>query len=38
MLFKKNKYKVIKKAISPDLAAFCYVYFLNKRTVTKFLF
>jgi len=38
MLFKKNKYKVIKKAISPDLAAFCYTYFLNKRTVTKFLF
>jgi len=38
MSFKKNKYKVIKKAISPDLAAFCYVYFLNKRTVTKFLF
>ena len=38
MSFKKNKYSVIKKAISPDLAAFCYVYFLNKRTVAKFLF
>ena len=38
MSFKKNKYKIIKKAISPDLAAFCYIYFLNKRRVAKFLF
>ena len=38
MSFKKNKYKIIKKAISPDLAAFCYTYFLNKRRVAKFLF
>tara|TARA_X000001388_G_scaffold48489_1_gene34736 strand:+ start:4883 stop:5515 length:633 start_codon:yes stop_codon:yes gene_type:complete len=38
MSFKKNKYLVIKKAISPDLADFCYTYFLNKRRVAKFLF
>ena len=30
MSFKKNKYLVVKKAISPDLADFCYTYFLNK--------
>jgi hypothetical protein len=38
MSFKKNKYLVVKKAISPDLADFCYTYFLNKRRVAKFLF
>jgi hypothetical protein len=38
MTFKKNKYEIIKKAISPDLAEFCYAYFLNKRSVAKFLF
>tara|TARA_B100000029_G_scaffold512210_1_gene608261 strand:- start:1777 stop:2400 length:624 start_codon:yes stop_codon:yes gene_type:complete len=38
MTFKKNKYKIIKRAISPDLAGFCYTYFLNKRAATKFLF
>jgi len=38
MTFKKNKYLVVSKAISPDLAAFCYTYFLNKRDVAQFLF
>lgn len=38
MTFKKNKYLVIRKAISPDLAHFCYTYFLNKRSVAQFLF
>jgi len=38
MTFKKNKYLVVRKAISPDLAAFCYTYFLNKRDVAQFLF
>ena len=30
MSFKKNKYTVLKKAISPELAEFVYKYFLNK--------
>tara|TARA_R110000765_G_C18640602_1_gene574185 strand:+ start:19 stop:654 length:636 start_codon:yes stop_codon:yes gene_type:complete len=38
MSFKKNKYTVLKKAISPELAAFVYQYFLNKRKVARFLF
>jgi len=38
MSFKKNKYKVLRKAISPELAKFVYNYFLNKRNVAKFLF
>ena len=38
MSFKKNKYTVLKKAISPELAAFVYKYFLNKRSVASFLF
>ena len=38
MLFKKNKYKVLKQAISPELAKFIYTYFLNKRTSARFLF
>jgi len=38
MSFKKNKFKVIEKAISPDLADFCYTYFLNKRRVAQYLF
>tara|TARA_R100001369_G_scaffold43786_1_gene69885 strand:- start:35 stop:670 length:636 start_codon:yes stop_codon:yes gene_type:complete len=38
MSFKKNKYTVLKKAISPELADFVYKYFLNKRKVSKFLF
>jgi len=38
MSFKENKYKVIKKAISKELADFCYKYFLNKRAVARYLF
>ena len=38
MSFKKNKYTVLKKVISPELAEFVYKYFLNKRNVAKFLF
>jgi hypothetical protein len=38
MNFKKNKYQVIKSAISPELADFCYQYFLNKRSVARYLF
>ena len=38
MSFKKNKYKILKKAISKDVADFVYRYFLNKRMVARFLF
>ena len=38
MSFKKNKYQVIKNAISKELADFCYQYFLNKRKVARHLF
>ena len=38
MSFKKNKYKVLKAAISSELAEFVYTYFLNKRTTARFLF
>ena len=38
MSFKKNKYSVLKNAISKELADFCYAYFLNKRKVARFLF
>ena len=38
MSFKKNKYQVIKNAISTELADFCYQYFLNKREVARHLF
>ena len=38
MSFKKNKYQVIKGAISVELADFCYQYFLNKRAVARHLF
>ena len=38
MSFKKNKYSVLKKAISKELASFVYAYFLNKRKVAKVLF
>ena len=33
--FKKNNYKIIKNAISSELANFCYEYFLVKRKVAK---
>jgi len=36
--FKRNKYCVIRRAISPDLAGFIYNYFLMKRQVAKTLF
>ena len=38
MTFKKEKYLVIKNAISEELANFCYQYFCNKRTVARLLF
>ncbi len=38
MSFKKNKYSVLKKSISKEIADFSYSYFLNKRRVAKFLF
>jgi hypothetical protein len=38
MNFKKNKYKLIKKAISKELSLFIYNYFLMKRQVCKTLF
>ena len=38
MTFKKNKYQVIKNAISTDLADFCYQYLCNKRAVARHLF
>jgi len=38
MSFKNNKYTVLKKAISPELAKFVYKYFLNKRDVARLLF
>jgi hypothetical protein len=38
MSFKKNKYIVIKKAISEELAKFCYDYFMMKRQVARTMF
>ena len=38
MSFKQNKYTVLKKAISNELADFIYKYFLNKREVARYLF
>ena len=38
MSFKKDKYQVIKGAVSKELADFCYQYFLNKRKVARYLF
>ena len=37
MSFKKDKYAVVKKAISNELASFCFAYFSNKRKVAKHL-
>ena len=37
MSLKKDKYIVVKKAISKELATFCYNYFLLKRQVTETL-
>ena len=38
MNFKRNKYTVIKKAISKDLSQFLFNYFMIKRQVAKTLF
>jgi hypothetical protein len=38
MNFKKNKYIIVKKTISSDMADFIYKYFLLKRQVAKTLF
>ena len=38
MIFKKNKYIVIKEAVSEDLAKFCYDYFMMKKQVARTMF
>jgi len=38
MSFKKNKYSIIKKTISEELAKFCYDYFMMKRQVARTMF
>jgi|TARA_R110002020_G_scaffold5671_2_gene23325 hypothetical protein len=38
MSFKKNKYALMKKVISREIADFCCAYFLNKRKIARFLF
>jgi hypothetical protein len=38
MSFKKNKYIIIKEAISKDLVKFCYDYFMMKRQVARTMF
>jgi hypothetical protein len=38
MNFKKNKYTIIEKAISKELADFCYNYFMLKRQVARTMF
>ena len=38
MNFKKDKYKIIKKAISPDLGEFCFNYLQNKTRAVKHMF
>jgi len=37
MSFKRNKYKIVRGAISKELASFVYSYFLKKRQVCHFL-
>ena len=37
MSFKRNKYKVVRGAISKELVSFVYSYFLKKRQVCHFL-
>ena len=34
----QNKYSILRKAVSKEIADFAYSYFLNKRKVAKFLF
>jgi hypothetical protein len=36
--FKKNKYQVIKQAVSTDLANFCFNYFMLKRDAVAFMY
>jgi hypothetical protein len=36
--FKKDKFTIVKKAISKELAKFCFDYFILKRTVATHLF
>lgn len=38
MSFNKKKYQVIRKAISPELAKFCYDYFMLKRDAIDYLY
>jgi hypothetical protein len=38
MDFAKDKYKIIKKAISPDLGEFCFAYLQNKARAVKYMF
>ena len=38
MPFKKDKYKILRGAISKEIASFIYSYFLKKRQVARFLF
>jgi hypothetical protein len=38
MSFKKDKYVIIKEAISEDLAKFCYDYFMMKKKVARTMF
>ena len=38
MSFKKNKYTILKGAISKEIADFVYKYFKNKRNVARVLF
>ena len=37
-MFKKDKYKILRGAISKELASFIYSYFIKKRQVARFLF
>jgi len=37
-MFKEKKYKILKQAISPELAGFIYKYFLMKRQVARTFF
>jgi hypothetical protein len=37
MSFKRNKYKIVREAISKELSSFVYSYFLKKRQVGHFL-
>ncbi len=38
MTLEKNKYQIIRQAITPELADFCHKYFLLKRKVIKYMF